>query len=415
MPHSSSDSVAPLPEFDTNFVAFTESGDRSPDSNSPSRLISTSTVFNSWANGPSAPNIASTNFLEKASSQLASLASKRDEDESLDGPIATLPNISTREQAGPSISASTKLQSLPEKVKGSEIEPRWSLSKTFISNQARESAASLNRRNGGPGELQYADLFKYGIRFNPADSERDVYRTIVVSNISPAISLGTLLNHVRGGLVIDAKLLDTVKIIGNNSALITFLHEHAAMAFECYANQNSFTIGGIPAQARVVPTPTWPIGIPLRKAIFDHHHTRCLEVYNFPWQVPAHRLRNDLAVCKEMEFDRITHMQKRTDGILELHFSSVDCASHAYRVLSCFFSVYRDCTPYFTKDPCDQLLESLNGQHIAYTAEMGIVTKDSATPDPESATVDQSGRLSKVEWESDPELCRGRGFAMGSR
>lgn len=210
----------------------------------------------------------------------------------------------------------------------------------------------------------------------------------------------------------DAKLLDTIQITGKKSALIIFLHEHAAMAFENYAKKTPVMISGVTAQVRVVSTPTWPIRIPLRKAIFDHHHTRCLEVYNFPEQISARRLRNDLMVCVEMYSDRITYMQKRKDGIVELQFSSVDWAGHAYGMLSSYRS-YQTCTPYFAPDPCARPLESLQGQQMACTAVVEPVAKHAAAPDVEPAAVDQSGRLAKVEWGSDPDICRGRGFATG--
>lgn len=234
-------------------------------------------------------------------------------------------SLNTHEQAGPSIPPSTKLENSPEKVDTSTIEPRWSISKTFNSRKECESAASVNRRHGSPDEIAYPDVFRYGIRFNPLDTERDVYRTIIISNISLDIGLGALLNFVRGGPILDAKLLDTVKITGTKSALITFLHEHAAMAFEDHANKNPVMIGGVPAQIKMVSTPTYPMRIPLRRAIFDHHQTRCLEVRNFPGQISAQRLRYDLAICKEMSSDRITHMRKGPDGI-SLEFSSVNDA-----------------------------------------------------------------------------------------
>lgn len=421
MPWGTSEPVTLLPQPGTNAVTFTEFGDSSPEGpSSPRRSVSISTHFNSSTNGTTPPSIAGTDFLEKEFSQLATLALKRDEDESLYRSVAlvrkmtqAMPSLDMHGQAEPSTPASIKQEELSGKVNASVIEPNWSLLRTFDSCQERESAASLNRRNGGSDELRYPDLFKYGVHFSPPDSERDVYRTIIVSNLPPDISLCTLLKHVRGGPIIDAKLLDTVRITGMKSALIIFLHEHAAMAFEDYAKKDSVKINGVAAQVHVVSTPTWPMRIPLRKAIFDHHHTRCLEVDNFPEQISAPRLRNDLMVCMEMNFDRITYMQKRKDGILELQFSSIDWAGHAYGMLSCF-RAYRNCTPNFAPDPCARVLETFEGQQLACTVKAEIATKHTATPDAELAAVYQSGRLAKVEWESDPDLCRGRGFATGS-
>lgn len=340
----------------------------------------------------------------------------RDEDKSLDEPGAlvsmmaqSLPSLNMYEQAEHVAPADTKARSVLGKVK-SATEPRFTIKEIFSSSRERESAASIHRQSGGPTELRYPDLFKYDIHFTPPKSERDVYRTVIVSNLSPNISLGTLLAQVRGGMLIDAKLLDTVKITGKKSALITFLHEHAAMAFQDHAEDNPVVINGVAANVRVVSTPTWPIRIPLRKAIFDHHHTRCLMVYNFPWKLISNqRLRNDLAVCMEMNTDRLTHLKKREDDFLELHFSSVDWAGHAYGMLSTY-KAYQDCTAYFTPDPCAWPLETPEG-HLMASILAETVTESITAPDAESTAVDQSGRLAKVEWDKDSEVCRGRGFA----
>ena len=325
----------------------------------------------------------------------------------------TLPSVDTYEQVQPPTPASSRLQKQPETVSASAVEPRWSISKTFHSSQEREDAALLNRSHGGPSELRYPDLFKHGIRFSPPDNERDVYRTVIVSRLSPDIKLGTLLNHVRGGQVIDVKLLDTVKITGMKSALIIFLHEYAAMAFEDYTKNSPVIIDGVAAQVHVVSTPTWPIRIPLRKAIFDHHHTRCLKVINFPEQISAPRFRADINTCLKMDFDRVTYMHKTKDGVLELHFSSVDWAGHAFGMLSSY-RAYRGCTPLFAPDPCAQPLETLENQRMACPAKATSVIDCTAVPDAELTAVEQSGRLAKAEFENEAERCRGRGFVTGS-
>lgn len=396
-----------------------ESAHYSPeDSSAPSRPESTVMSCGSLVSETTAPNSADTKLLNEGFSQLATLASERDEEGSLDRSVAlvrmmaqSLPSLSTYEPAKFSVPALKKPQKMLEKVDISLIEPQWSISKTFDSSQERESAVSFNRRIGGPNELRYPDLFKYGIHYSPSDSERDVYRTVVVSNISPDINLGTLLQHVRGGMVIDAKLLDTVKITGKKSALITFLHEHAAMSFEDYAEENPVVINGVLACVRVVSTPTWPIRIPLRKAIMDHHHTRCLMVYNYPWHISSQKLRNDLTVL-EMNTDRLTYMEKRKDGVLELQFSSVDWAGHAFGMLGSY-RAYSGCTACFAQDPCARPLENLEGPVNPFPAEVETVIENTTAPDAESATVDQPGRLAKVEWDCDPEVRRGRGFLTG--
>ena len=356
----------------------------------------------------------------KESSQLETLALGRDghgDSEKTVGIINKtapgLPNFDMHKQAEPMVAASSKLQDLPIKVNASAIEPRWSISETFKSIREREDAASLNRFNGGPNGLLYPDIFKYGVHFIPLDSERDVYRTIVISNLSPDTNLGTLLNHVRGGSVIDAQLLDTVKITGKKSALIIFLHEHAALAFEDYTKENPITINGIVAQVHLVSTPTWPIRLPIRNAIFDHQHTRCLKVFNLPKQISAYKFRADLNAHMNTKYDHITYMQKATDGSVEIHLSSIDWAGRAYGMLSTY-RAYQDCTPLFSPDPCARPLETLGWQRMAGVAEAKKVTNNGTSLGAVSVTEQHSGRLATNPWQCKAEQCRGRGFTMRS-
>ena len=321
--------------------------------------------------------------------------SKRDGYGSLEKSIALTsktaqvsPVINTQAQNEPLPPTSSKLQALPEKFNTSAIEPRWTISKTFKSIQDCENAASINRKNGGLNDLNYPDLFKYGVRFMPPDSQRDTYRTIIISNLSPDIHLSTLLDYIRGGLVIDAKLLDTVKITGGKSALITFLHEYAAIAFEEYAEKYPVMINSVVAKVLVVPTPTWPVRCRLRKAIFDHHSTRCLKVFNFPESIPAPKFRTDLNTHLGTSIDPITYMQERNDGLVDLHFSSIDWACKAYGMLVSW-KVYRDCTPSYSADPCTRFLEPAESQRTVGVTE--------AESDTEPAVVEQCDRLTKVE------------------
>lgn len=418
-----SDIVTPPSELGTNVGSLEKFGASSLGNSwslKPSVSASSSSI--SSANTNPSLHIVDTNFLDKDFTQSPPSASKEDKEESLERCVAlvgeaadTLPSFDSHDQIGASTRTPSKLRELPEKVNASEIEPRWRISETFKSSRERGNAAYVNRLNGGPNELRYPDLFKYGVRFDPPDGDRDVYRTIIVSGLSPDISLGTVLNRVRGGAVVDAKLLDTVNITGKKSALITFLHEYAAMAFEEYTKNNPITINNVAAQVRVVSQPTWPMRVPLRKAIFDHHHTRCLKVVNFPEQITAQRFRADLNICMDIRMnpDRVTYMQKGKDGSLELQFSSIDWAGHAYGMLSSY-RAYRDCTPLFAPDPCAQPVETLQGQQMESITDVKSVDDDTTVPDADPTAVDHSGRLAKVEWQSDAERCHGRGFATKS-
>ena len=163
-----------------------------------------------------------------------------------------LPEPDTHKQVEPDSTISSKLHNVSNKDNVAGIEPRWMVSEIFSSVRQHESAVYLNRSHAGPDELRFPDFFGYGIRFCPGEKDNGVYRTVVVSNLPPHIQLGTLLNRVRGGLVIDAKLLDTVQITGKKSALIIFLSEYAALAFEDHSKEYPLIISGVEARVQVV-------------------------------------------------------------------------------------------------------------------------------------------------------------------
>ena len=167
-----------------------------------------------------------------------------------------------------------------------------------------------------------------------------------------------ILDGVRGGAILESKLFNTLKVTGSNTALIIFLHEHSALAYEEHARKHPIIFGGLVAKVTVVPTPTWPIKPTLHKAVFNHQHSRCLEVHDFPRSISPSRLRKDIGHSKELDLDHLIHMEMRKDGTLLLQFSSIYGAGRAYGMLSTF-RAYRGCEPFFTSDPCSQSLETL--------------------------------------------------------
>lgn len=282
-------------------------------------------------------------------------------------------------------------------------DPKWSSPQIFSSLAERDRAIDFNRHNAGPKDLRFPDLFRHGIRFSPDPSDRDLYRTILVSDLGLNITTAALLDKVRGGLVVSAMLLDTATITGNKTALIFFHHEHEAMACEENAKLHPIAFDGQTARVELVPTPTWPEPIILRKAINDHHHTRCLEVHKFPRRINPTMLRRDLRICSAIASNGIEHMAMRADDILELRFSSIQYAGQAFGILTTYRD-YRQCVPHFVPDPCAQPLQlPLNNKAIELEKYPGNLLKlelkqhGNGSFEDEAAPIDQSGRLEKIE------------------
>ena len=301
------------------------------------------------------------------------------------------------------------------------MKPRWSAPENLFTPMEFKCVTHLNWRLAGPHDLRFPDLFKYGIRFRPDPSEHDVYRTVIISNLPLNVTMTKILDRVRGGLIISVNLLDTAKLTGRMTALIIFQHEFAAMAFEEQAQKYPIKINALTARVGLVPTPTWPESINLRKAINDHQHTRCLKVYNFPRHIGETTLRRDLRIHNVLVRDAIEHVKMRADGILELRFSSIKYAGQAFGILSAFRD-YRQCNAYFVADPCARPFEVAVFDKEADMIEdhgkpMKLETEQPEFVDSEdeSSAIDQSGRLEKAEhimigYEGTPPVIRGRGY-----
>lgn len=212
-----------------------------------------------------------------------------------------------------------------------------------------------------------------------------------------------LLQNVRGGKIIDVKLLETSKLIGSESALIVFLHEHAAMAYEEYARTNPLKVNNQLVNVKVVNSPTYPTRPGLKKAMEDLQHTRCLEIHNFPRHVSESQLRLDLRISAQMKRDRVEYLKMRKDRILELHYSSIDHAGQGFGMFTTYRR-YKGCKACFVPDPCAQPLETLLQNN---TREIEI---KAACIELGGSAIEESNSLSKVESETEQELPRGRGF-----
>jgi len=281
--------------------------------------------------------------------------------------------------------------------------PSWQVCKLFSSEEQREDTIALHKAEIGPHERSFVpDLFKYGVRFKPDPSERNIYRTILVQGLSSDTTMRQILQNIRGGEVVDAKLLETCKLTGSNSALIVFLHEHAAMAYEEYARNNPLTINNQPVSAKVVNSPTYPTRTGLKKAIEDLQHTRCLEIHNFPRQVSESQLRLDLRVSAHMHGDRVEHLKMRKDGILELHYSSIAYAGQGFGMFTTY-RLYKGSKACFVLDPCAQPLATLLQKSTGETDVKAASSEpevNAAGVELESNAVDEFDRLSSIQWES---------------
>ncbi|KAL8800582.1 MAG: hypothetical protein Q9182_005093 [Xanthomendoza sp. 2 TL-2023] len=229
--------------------------------------------------------------------------------------------------------------------------PKWPVSPYTMNEEDRELAIANHQRFARDGK-SLPGFFKFGIRFHPSSVMEDNFRTVIIDNLPPTLSISTLLSQVRGGAILDIKLLNTTTIHGHSSALITFVHEHAAKTFEERARTTPLHFNGVQARVVLLPTPTWPIPDNIHTGISQHGHTRCIQIHHPPASnITPLDIEHALQTCRSITPNRIERSRKKVhanNDTLELHFTSIKHAVTAHTILS----QHTGCTVTFIPDPC---------------------------------------------------------------
>ncbi|KAL8996886.1 MAG: hypothetical protein Q9169_003697 [Polycauliona sp. 2 TL-2023] len=239
--------------------------------------------------------------------------------------------------------------------------PKWRVLPFTMAANERSTAIMLHQKFATEKEIPFPGFFKFGIRFRPNSTAGKVFRTVLVDNLPPEFAISTLLQHIKGGAVLDAKLLNTVAIHGRSSALITFVREEAAKAFEERARIRPFKFDGLQSRVVVLPTPTWPMPPALQAGVLEHGHTRCLQVSHFPTGINPTQLEQDLQRCHSLTSHQIEAKRLLAQGVLQLRFTSVKFAEIAWGIFSHQdHPRYRQCTCKHMPDPCAQPWDDLS-------------------------------------------------------
>lgn len=245
------------------------------------------------------------------------------------------------------------------------------------------------------------EVLDLGICFNPPLGTWNTFRTIIMSNIPSGATIHKILSQVRGGVIVDAKLLDTVAITSSNTAIITFLHHRSASAFATHAKNHPIKIHNRTIDVQHMQTPTWPGPFMSQRAAFNGLQTRCLCIRGLPRTVSPAELHSDLRLYPSMTVFGIEYIIQRLD-VVNIRFNSIKYAVQARETLA-LEPKYRKCMVRFAMDPCAGPL----GTELRNRNEGGLDIRDGHVHD-------SDGRLSKINWEKDPPWDqRGRGFSVG--
>ena len=256
------------------------------------------------------------------------------------------------------------------------------------------------------------DLREPELHYNPMAGSWNVFRTLVISNIPQEATMTELLDQVRGGVVVDAKLLDTISITGAKTAIVVFLYERTAIALEAYARRYPIVINTQTTITTLLKTPTWPaLG---QQDNFDGTRTRCLEVSKYPRNISPSELRHQFRVSSALKWDRIEHMVLRDDNVLMIRFHSMADAAVAKTRFESFRN-FQGCVVKFAPDPCAQPLRAKGESDAKKAHEIKLVAMKELMRADDACKAEfppdhEEGRLSKVELKDPGVVSHGREF-----
>ncbi|KAF7894627.1 uncharacterized protein EAF01_010077 [Botrytis porri] len=237
------------------------------------------------------------------------------------------------------------------------------------------------------------DYFRYGILYVPALEDRDIFRGVHIGGIPEGMDLRDVLARVRGGRIYSAILLNTMKLTGSKSALITFVNQEDAKAYVEYANAHPITLGATDlgsenvAKAIVthIHTPTYPFSPARLRTIFEFSRTRILTIPNFPPTISLRTLVYDLKNRNEFRANSLLEWYINEEGTLRMEFSSMDEAGSAFGLLT-RSGAYRDfgLILQFERDNCEGDLQELEKgpekrRPMFPSIELGVKTDRSGT------------------------------------
>jgi hypothetical protein len=220
-----------------------------------------------------------------------------------------------------------------------------------ISSRARDS------------EMRFPEFFRYGICYRPSSTDSNFLRTVMLGNLPVGTEMRDVLARIRGGEVLSASLLDTVKITGAMSARVVFRHEASAEEYVLYAKQQPIVFGNgdedQEAEVTLLISPTYPPSPRFLSRLLSHGQSRCLSLPNFPPSLSLTALERHLSGNNGVRGSLLVEMWIDESGTLHLQFSDIVWAGAAYGILT-RHSSYRGLDVLFSDDPCSGPVEELS-------------------------------------------------------
>jgi len=202
-------------------------------------------------------------------------------------------------------------------------------------------------------------VFRYGYLYAPGDGDVNCLRTVRIGNISAETELRDVLARVRGGQIVKAILLNTLKLTGGNTVLIEFLNQSSANEYASYTAIHPISFGNNDrlADISVVGTPTYPSFSTLR-SMRDLGYTRFLGIGRFPKDHSIPRLERDISCCNQLRAESLIEIYLDEEDTLHMEFNSINAAGSAYGILTSW-QPYKRLGIFFERDQCARPIEEL--------------------------------------------------------
>ncbi|KAJ5115355.1 hypothetical protein NUU61_001114 [Penicillium alfredii] len=194
-------------------------------------------------------------------------------------------------------------------------------------------------------------FFLYGNRYIPGPDDQDIYRAVKIEGLPLHVTLTQVLASIRGGLIYSASLLNTTRITGSPTALITFVYQTGAFNFIRHVIEDGFYVGTTPVQVFPICTPTYPLSPSMAKQIRSHGHTRSLVVLHTRSTL-VHEVQAVLS--KNLCYSNLECIHEKVNsGELTLRFYSIPMAARAQAILTSR-PLFQGCVVRFDSDPCNE-------------------------------------------------------------
>ena len=212
------------------------------------------------------------------------------------------------------------------------------------------------KQQSGPSTIELprprpatCDFDHWGIQYAPITHIGTSLR-VLMTNLPKGTTLGALMEHIRGGSVVDCLLLDTARLMGGTwSALVRFRDPGAAEALEKRYHESPLAIGGRSVTVTLIQTPSYPLPSPMRLAVYSYGRTRCL------------RMGTEDAVVRQSIGDALQRaglmlphvleaIEEHPSGHVDIRFASVWYAQRAMDVIWRPTGAFREV--WHIEDPC---------------------------------------------------------------